>query len=811
MKVSLNWLSEYVDWKSKFESPSDLADALTKSGLEVDEVLDRSKDYDNVVLGHILEYGKHPDADRLTLCQVTTGSGVVHQIVCGATNHKEGDHVVVALPGAVLPGNFKIKKSKIRGVESSGMLCSEKELGVSEESEGILILPESVTVGQSFSEYAGLDDVILDVNVTSNRADCLSHYGLAREIAAISGLEYSLPIKTFSTSASSTKKEVGLFVKSAEQCPRFAGRYISNVKIGPSPTWLKKYLEAVEINSINNVVDITNFVMLELGQPLHAYDVRELSGRKVIVDLAEGGEVFTTLDGTELKLDGSELMIRDADKPIGLAGIVGGKNSGIKDDTTDVFLESAYFKPEQVRRTSRKFGIETDACYRFSRGTDPDGVLLALNRASELIAEFAGGELYDDHYDIYPNHIRKSAVTVDVKDVTERLGFEATNDKFESWMKGIGCEVEVSVSQAGSFLITPPTFRQDLSIKEDFIEEYARLEGYDKIPDSEPFIAHKAVPHDVNYILKRQTQNSMRALGYSQAINFAFLDEKTQAQILGDVELLNKVGLKTSAEPVKIINPLSEELGVMRTSLVPGLLKNVSHNSRHGLSFGKLFEIGPTFSKDSEGYKEEWRLGLSAWGKQSNIWSKSDGPLVLEVKSHLENLLTNFNYTSFMWKGNVLFPEFLHPGQSAALFLEGKNIGYIGTLHPKLNEDLKIRETAVLAELNLDLFFKGQPRLRRTKTFSKFPFVDRDLALVVDKEISSGEIESAISKAGGSLLQEIHVFDVFEGGNIEPGMRSIAFRLVYQDTDGTLTDEVVNALQEKIIAAVAKKFGAQVR
>lgn len=363
MKISLNWISDYIETKEYWEKPDQLVGLLTGAGLEIESVVDKGSQFKNVVTGLILEKNQHPGADRLTVCQVSTGSGVVHQIVCGAKNHNQGDRVVVALPGAVLPGDFAIKVSSIRGVESRGMLCSEEELGFKTEgpSPGIVILPKDAPIGESFAKYKKLNDLVFEVKVTPNRADCLSHFGLAREIASISGKEYEFPMKTLSEVSSSTKDMIGLEVREPDLCPRYAGRYIKNVKVGPSPDWMRARLEAVGINSINNIVDITNYVMLELGQPLHAFDVRSLEGSKILVEKSKAGEKFTTLDGTELKLTGQELVIRDGVKPVALAGVVGGKNSGIQEDTKNIFVESAFFSPATVRRTSRAYGIETES------------------------------------------------------------------------------------------------------------------------------------------------------------------------------------------------------------------------------------------------------------------------------------------------------------------------------------------------------------------------------------------------------------------------------------------------------------------
>ena len=475
MKISLKWLNDYVDIKDYFRKPEELGEILTQAGLELEEITQQGKDLSHVVIGVILEKAKHPDADKLSVCRVTTGEGVVHQIVCGAQNHQANDRVIVALPGAVLPGGFAIKNSTIRGVESGGMLCSFKELGLPPKGDGIVILPGDAPIGKEYAEYAGLDDVNFELKVTPNRADCLSHYGLAREIACLLKKELKPINPVFKINSESTKKQIQLDVRAADLCLRYTGRYIKGVRVEPSPAWLKNRLESVGLNSINNIVDITNFVMMELGQPLHAFDATAIAGQTVIVDRATLGEKFTTLDGTELKFLGGELTIRDSERALCVAGTIGGMNSGVSGKTNSVFLESAYFLPMSVRKTSRSLGIDTDSAYRFSRGVDPEGALRALDRAVELMLQIAGGEAFSDHHDFYPAPVKKSAISIDIQTVTDRLGFEAQQEKFVDYMKRLGCEVELQ--NGGQFLVTPPTFRVDIDHEMDLVEEYARLEG----------------------------------------------------------------------------------------------------------------------------------------------------------------------------------------------------------------------------------------------------------------------------------------------------------------------------------------------
>ncbi|MCB0349873.1 MAG: phenylalanine--tRNA ligase subunit beta, partial [Bdellovibrionales bacterium] len=588
MKISLSWINEYVDVKDFFKKPEELASLLTGAGLEVEGYEDPSKKFNHVVIGHIVELGKHPNADKLTLCQVDTGAGQPHQIVCGAQNHKQGDKVIVALPGAVLPGNFAIKLSKIRDVESQGMLCSESELGLKDQSEGIVILPKDAKVGQSYAEYSGACDIIFEINVTPNRADCLSHVGLAREISCLLDRPLKLPEAKIKTGAKKTKDHIDVKLVNAELCPRYAGRSIFGVQVGASPAWLKNRLLAVGLNSINNVVDVTNFVMMEYGQPLHAFDAKNLKGEKIIVDMAKQNEKFKSLDGTVIELSGEELTIRDGETAVALAGVVGGLNSGVTEKTEEIFLEAAHFNPRGVRRTSRKHGIDTDSGQRFSRGTDPENVLEAMNRAAALIQELAGGEVAKDFYDLYPKPHARTPIKVRKQILEERLGYAVDMSDFNKWMKRLHCKTKVS---GDTVTVEAPPFRFDIEIEMDLVEEYARLNGYDKIPESFPALQVRPTDSALSYINEQRAGELFKNEGYLEARNYNFLSPKWQSELI-DEKQYAKLGLAAGGEAVNIKNPLSEETSQMRQSLLPGLLTNLIHNFSHGALDGRLFETG---------------------------------------------------------------------------------------------------------------------------------------------------------------------------------------------------------------------------
>lgn len=819
MKLSMLWLSDYVDVHEFFSEPEKLAARLTAVGIEVEGIDDLAKKFNNVVIGEILVKDVHPHADRLSLCQVDVGDGKNRQIVCGATNHHQGDKVVVALPGAVLPGNFEIKLSKIRQIESQGMLCSEVELGLAKESPGIMILPGEAPLGESFANYMGLNDVIFELSVTPNRADCLSHLGLAREVGALLGREVKPPgLELKEAKGASTRERVKLAVKSIDLCPRYAGRAIFGVKVGPSPDWLRSRLEKVGINSINNVVDVTNYVMLEFGQPLHAFDLDLIKDKTIVVDQSLVGEKFTSLDGTELELSGEELTIRDGSGPVALAGIVGGLNSGVKEATCDLFIESACFLRESVRKTARKWGIDTDSSYRFSRGTDPEGVLRALNRACLLILDVAGGSLSKDFYDACPQPFSRRPIAIRHDYLEERLGYPVQIENFEKWMKRIGCQIRPSTE--GDWQVQPPPYRWDLDLAIDLVEEYARFEGYDKIPEVFPPLTESPSSHASQFRLENRLNEWIAAEGYLQVVNYGFFGSQGRADFIGDPRNLNSVGLATPPEGVKVRNPLNDETNEMRVSLLPGLFKNLVSNFRQGMSYGRLFETGFVFSQTEKAYKEESRVALVGWGQPKSIWAGAGAggggdtcPTVFSLKASIENILSKLLIASYQWRklSGESAPSFVHPGQAVGLFVEGKMIGVLGTLHPLLAQQHKLRTSVAVAEFTFEGFVRGQPRVPKAKPFSRFPSVERDLAFLVPFSVEAGEILKEIRKQSGPLLEDASIFDVYAGDQLEEGMRSIAYRMVFRDSNGTLNETQLVELQNKLADAVKNKYKVEVR
>ena len=815
MNISLQWLCQYIDLSDC--KLADLVERLTATGLEVEGVHDKAKVYKHIVVAQIDKLEPHPSADRLTLCQVKIADDKpLHPIVCGATNHKVNDKVVLALPGATLPNGMTIKPLQIKGQESNGMLCSEKELALQSSSEGIMILSPKAPLGQSFAQYMQMDDVMLDINVTSNRVDCLSHIGLSRELAAILHLKWCLPDISFPTETF-TNPAISVNISQKQLCPRYTGRVITGVKVQKSPAWLVKRLQSVGHSSINNIVDATNFVMLELGQPLHAFDIRYIQGQQIQIDIAKAQEKFTTLDGTTLDLDGTELMIRDQHKPIALAGIIGGKNSGIVEDTTDVFIESACFKPEQIRRTAKKFGIETESSYRFARGVDPGGTVTAMDRVCQIIHDLAGGKVQKAFHDIYFQTIQPPSILLDIKYLTDRLGYFIEPNHVKTLLKSIGCQVQIEKQNNQEiFKVVPSSYRQDIQIKEDLIEEVARLEGYHKIPSGQVLTNPSPQPHSKEYLLGKTLNDLMRRQGYQQTIALNFCNQEKQNQLLGKLHLLKQTGLEISGHPVKLSNPLSQDMNIMRQSLIPTLFNTLKHNGHHQILYGRTYEIGYTFQtsdKDSQDqtFDEKWHLGLMAWGHHLSIWHKAYPPLVLEVKQHIASLLESLHITSFQWKQLNTPPEFLHPGQAALLFCEGKNVGYIGAMHPQILKKHKIAvEDVACVEINLNSLLAHHPRKFKAKEFSRFPAMSRDISILVNEDVEIGAILQSISKTGGKCLQSVNLFDIYKDSQF-PEKKSLAFRLVYQKQETTLEEKEVHQIQAKVIKVLEQKFAAQLR
>lgn len=801
MKISLNWLSDYIDLSDYRAKIDELSRILTQAGLEVEGLVDQKKQFDHVVIAKLLSVEKHPDADKLTLCKVDDGSGTPRQIVCGAKNHKAGDYVVVALPGAILPGEFAIKKSKIRGVESLGMLCSQKEVGLSSESDGVITLQDGQP-GRAFSDVFGLNDVLFELNVTPNRADCLSHRGLAQELSALLDRPLKIRQPQLKIGNFKTTDLIKISLKDAQKCPRYAGRLIKGVKVGASPQWLKSRLESVGLRSINNVVDVTNYIMFDFGQPMHAFDAAQIQGSEILIRSSQKDETFTTLDKTEITLTGDELVIADQKRAVALAGVTGGLNSGVTEATQTIFLESAFFSALGVRRTARRFGLETDSSYRFARGVNPEQTVMALERACELLVEVAGGEVGSDGYDVYPQPITQKPIVMDVKKVAQRLGYDVSEKDFTAVMKRLGCQVN-------GLQITPPLHRWDLSIPEDLIEEYARIYGYDNLKETLPVLVESPTPHIGEYVQIRKVSEFLVQQGFFEAINYAFLNKNLQDDVLGTEAERATLGV-SGVEPIAVKNPVSEDFAVMRLSLLPSLVQNVSHNLRHGNLNGQIFEIGRGHYKRDNEYHEDVRLGFAVWGSATDLWG-AKAPAVYRLKSSIENVLQVFAPAGkFQWKTLETSLAYIHPSQSVQLIYQGQPIGFLGNVHPQKSKDQKWREEVAFAEINFKALFKTLKPVRFAPIPS-FPGVAKDIAFLVPKTLKASDIQREITKAGGALLRDVDVMDRYEGAPLREDQRSLTFSLRFQSPERTLADEEINGLVKTIIDSVSQKLGVQLR
>lgn len=792
MKLSLKWLSDHIDVSDFYENPMAFADKLTDVGLEVEGVTSQAENLKHVVVGQITNLGRHPDADKLTYCDINLGDETL-KIVCGAKNHKEGDKIAVAKIGAVLPGDFKIKKSKIRGVESFGMLCSEVELGLSDKkSDGILILPIDAVVGESFATHAGMDDVTFEVNVTPNRADCLSHLGLAREVSTL----YSRPLKEKTLKEIKkfeNKKSIQIDLKNADLCPRYMGQMIFGVKVGPSPAWLVKKLESVGMNSINNVVDATNYIMMDSGQPMHAFDVSRLNGDTIIIENAKPGESFTSLDGTEYKLSGEELTIRDSKGAVALAGVVGGENSGVVNSTVDIFVEAAHFIPSGVRKASRSLGIDTDSAYRFSRGTDESRVDKCLSEAVSLILDIAGGTANKEIVEAYPNKRVVKEITVTQEYINGRLGFVVSEEKVESCFLSLGFETSF---KKGLWTVKPSSYRWDIEIREDLVEEVGRIVGYDNIPEILPAVSESPQNENSPYMNFRTLRSHLSGLGFNEAVHYNFYSNDEEAA-WGE-EMLPLIG-EPDRSIINIKNPLSSDLSKMRTSIVPQFISNYVRNWRLGAKSGRVFEIGKAHFKSESAYLEKDMLSAAMWSEDQNTSETLEA-----LMESMSEVFEKWNVSR--WRADVLSERAtssIHPKLSASIFAEGKEIGFIYALNPKVAKDNKVPANLCGFEIDLNKFLKGKPRPQKFKDFSRFPIVERDFSVTVEESFKFDDIQKLVKKTTGEVFKSLGVHDVYKGDKIPEGKISVTFRGRFQAKDRTLTEDELKTMQKKILAELS--------
>lgn len=810
MKVTLNWLKQYVDFNW---SPEELAERLTMLGLEVEGVQKLGGELAGVVVGQVLAKDKVAGSDKLSVNRVADGTGE-RTIICGAQNHQPGDKVAVILPNFALPLKagekepFVIKERKVFGVVSQGMMCSNKELDLGEDGDGIIILPPDAKVGQPFAEHLGRagSDVVYDLEVTPNRPDLNSVIGIAREIAALTGNPLRLPV--ISNQCSVASEEVGKFVavklQEPELCPRYTARVVTGVKVGPSPDWLRQTLEKVGIRSISNVVDVTNYVMLETGQPLHAFDYHLIAkgadGKPtIVVRRAAADEKFKTLDNQERTLTGDMLLIADEQKGIALAGVMGGANTEIRDDTKDVLIESAYFAPTNIRRTSKALGLRSESSYRFERGCDVGIADYASQRAAQLILETAGGTLVPGVVDAYPKPAQPKEISLRFAKTTELLGVAIEPEQQAKFLASLGLtESPIRNPQSATFSI--PTFRVDLKREVDLIEEIARLHGVDKIPSTTPRGAVGTNAFDAVYDQLADVRRLLTGLGLNEA----------QGQTL--VSLANC--RLPEAEVVKLANPLSADMDVLRPSLLPGLLDTLRHNLNRKNYDVALFEIGRVFNNVNGQPKEERRVAIALTGQRAlAFWSGEDRDAkfdAMDLKGLVEDLLEHFGLRGIQFgKRAEPTPLFL---ESAAVTLGGKvQLGELGQLLPALAKQYDLRDAVFLAELRLDELIARGNRNKSFKPLPQFPASRRDVAMLVPEATTHDSVLSAVKQAKPANLESVELFDVFRGKNVPAGQKSLAYAFTYRAADKTLTDNDVNAAHTKAVDALKLKLQATVR
>lgn len=804
MIVTYNWLKEFVDFDL---APEELSHRLTMAGLEVDAMETIGGGLDSVIVARLASVEAHPEADRLTLCQVETGSGTV-QVVCGARNHKSGDLIALAQIGSVLPGDFKIKKSKIRGVESQGMLCSEKELGLAEESEGILILPAGLPLGKPVFEALGLKDVRFELGLTPNRADCLSVVGVAREVAAMVGRPLHLPVAELRETGPAIGSLTSVTVDEPGLCPRYAARLIRGVTVGPSPDWLVRRLEAVGQRSINNVVDVTNLLLMELGHPLHAFDFNLLREKKIVVRQAGEGEIFTTLDSQERTLKKGDLTICDGIGPVALAGIMGGENSEIQPDTRDILLESAYFNPPTIRRTSKRLGIHTESSHRFERGADVDIVPLALDRAAALILQVAGGEIATGRIDIYPQKMGERKLRIEGRLTNEILGLKLELSEIQRLLRSIGLAVEPAPDAPEEALqVIVPFSRHDLEREIDLVEEVARLNGYDRIPVTMPvsrMICHLSGGRQQGV---GKIRDAVVARGFSEVINYSFVSPAAWDRIAleaGDAR----------RRTVKILNPLNEEQSVMRTSLVPSLLETVSRNLAYRTRDLQLFELRPVFlpRAGEELPEERRRLVMALCGRRAPEGWTQGGEMVdfYDLKGVAEDLIDHFRVDKVLWPADAREP-YLHPGKSCRIESAGTVLGTLGEIHPVVLQNYDIDTPVYLLDLDIEAFLSASRESEGFRPLSRFPDVYRDSALLVDESVTAQMLFDAVAAVRGKLVEDFVLFDLYRGKGVPEGKKSLAIRVRYRSLEKTLTEEEIGKAHGKIIRALEENLGAEVR
>jgi len=806
MKASLSWLKDYVTIDVDVVK---LAEALTMAGLEVVALVDRYAYLDRVVVGRIVEMVPHPQGDTLSVCRVDVGTGI-KPVVCGATNIKEGDLVPIALPGAQLPSGYTIEAGRIRGQASEGMLCSEAELALGMDSSGILLLPETAKPGPGVAVALGLSDTVIEFDLTPNRSDCFSIIGIAREVAAILKTPLKYPKVNLPPGETSIEELSSVTIEAPDHCPRYAARVVLDVKVGPSPFWLQDRLHSVGLRAISNVVDVTNFVLMEMGQPLHAFDFDRLAEHRIVVRTAQEGQTFTTLDGAERTLGSDMLMICDGKRPVALAGIMGGLESEIEDQTTRVLIESAYFNPITTRRTAKRLGLNTESSHRFERGVDPEGIRSALDRAAQLMVELAGGKLAEGVIDVYPRPIPERVIELSVKRTNRLLGTRLSQDEVGAYLKSV--ELEVDPLDEDRLKVVPSTFRVDITRPEDLMEEVARLRGYDQIPTTHPVSHVVARKPDKKLRVRDRLRQLLAGCGFLEIVTYSFIGREACDRLLLH-------GQDPRRRMVSVLNPLTEDQTVMRASLLPGLLAAMYRNSKQRnenleiFELGKVFLYSPTADPDQLPEEIEMISGLWTGARQVRAWHFKESKVdFYDMKGVVEAVCAGLSITGVRFASltGTDYP-YLRPGYAAQIQAGNERLGAVGELSGEVLKNFGLKQVAYCLDINFDRLVDHVSEEKRAKALSRFPATTRDMALILSNAVEAQALLDFIEGMGQVLVEGVEIFDIYMGPPIPEGRRSVGLRFTYRSSERSLTDSEVNNIHETMTRDVLKKFNAELR
>ena len=798
MLISLNWLKEYVDLGEL--NVKEIENALTMIGQEVEKIEIKGENLDKVVTAKIVEKEKHADSDHLTVCKVDIGKEII-QVVCGAPNHKLGDKVVLAQIGAKLAPDFVIKKGKIRGVESSGMLCSSKELGIGTDASGIIILPEDAPIGVPMKEYLEIDDVVFELEITPNRPDCLSHIGIARELAAYYNKKVMYPnVKINKEYAEKTSDNITINIEDENLSKRYVSRILKDVTVKESPKWLKDKIEAVGLKSINNIVDVSNFILMEMNQPNHIFDLDKIEGKEIFVKTAGNEEIFVTLDEQERKLTKEDIVITDSKKTIALGGVMGGLNSEITSETKNILIEVAHFNPQNIRKTSRRLNLSSDASYRFERGIERENIINVINRLSNLIQEVAGGEILEDVVDIFLDSVQRNTSELSFERLNRFVGKDIPKEEVIKILSNL--EIEI-IDNGDTLKLTPPLYREDLELEQDYYEEIIRMYGFNNIENKLPKVEinEKTVVDTTKLIDKIKLISS--SAGLKEVINYSFIPKDAVDKM--KFTRVNKENL------INVLKPITEDFVTLRPTLLYSLLKNAKDNLNRNISNIRFFEVSRTFEKEEELAKEEVKLGIILAGENNKtVWNSKPVPYdFYDLKGVVEKIFLKLKFKNYLLKRSTN-TEF-HPGRSVDVFVGKEFIGSFGEIHPDVLENFDLgKKTVLVGEFNIDLIEKYIGKISSYQGIVKYPSVPRDLALVMNEEVLVGDVLKTIEKID-KKIEKVELFDIYRGLGVMPGKKSVAISIVLRDKSKTLEEKEINDVIGKILDKVKKEYLAELR